>query len=217
MGLSWLAPACCSAHSVLSYSTLTGARGSEFAPLCNSVFAVNTDVATVCSCVTSACVQAGTTHNLGTNFAKAFDTQFLDETGARQYVHQTSFGMSTRMIGGIIMMHGDDLGLRLPPQMAPIQVCNSFTTWTAVKVWCAPVSHAWLHQHHCTSCCPCYIALQTTLQALMAVICHKMAAIRSWNVREASTEVKTDLHYWLLWRSECSVQVCRQCDLQCTL
>ncbi|KAL3138343.1 Proline--tRNA ligase, chloroplastic/mitochondrial [Trebouxia sp. C0010 RCD-2024] len=67
-------------------------------------------------------LQAGTTHYLGTNFAKAFGTQFLDETGARQHVHQTSFGMSTRMIGGIIMMHGDDLGLRLPPKMAPIQV-----------------------------------------------------------------------------------------------
>ncbi|DBA99930.1 TPA: Proline--tRNA ligase, chloroplastic/mitochondrial [Trebouxia sp. C0004] len=67
-------------------------------------------------------LQAGTTHNLGTNFAKAFATQFSDETGVRQFVHQTSFGMSTRMIGGIIMIHGDDLGLRLPPQMAPIQV-----------------------------------------------------------------------------------------------
>lgn len=66
--------------------------------------------------------QAGTTHNLGTNFAKAFGTQFLDETGTRQHVFQTSFGMSTRMIGGIIMIHGDDLGLRLPPRMAPIQV-----------------------------------------------------------------------------------------------
>ena len=76
---------------------------------------------TLC-CTTSSCVQAGTTHNLGTNFAKAFGTQFLDDTGARQYVHQTSFGMSTRMIGGIIMIHGDDLGLRLPPKMAPIQV-----------------------------------------------------------------------------------------------
>ena len=72
--------------------------------------------------ITSVSVQAGTTHNLGSNFAKAFGTQFLDETGARQFVHQTSFGMSTRMVGGIIMMHGDDLGLRLPPQMAPIQV-----------------------------------------------------------------------------------------------
>ncbi len=73
--------------------------------------------------VTPAFVQAGTTHNLGTNFAKAFSTHFLDETGERQFVHQTSFGMSTRMIGGIIMIHGDDMGLRLPPQMAPIQVC----------------------------------------------------------------------------------------------
>ena len=74
----------------------------------------------VCSCI-----QAGTTHNLGTNFARAFGTQFSDESGAGQYVHQTSFGMSTRMIGGIIMMHGDDLGLRLPPHMAPIQVAAS--------------------------------------------------------------------------------------------
>lgn len=73
-------------------------------------------------CITSDCVQAGTTHNLGTNFAKAFGTQFLDETNTRQHVHQTSFGMSTRMIGGIVMLHGDDLGLRLPPKMAPIQV-----------------------------------------------------------------------------------------------
>ena len=73
--------------------------------------------------MTAACLQAGTTHNLGTNFAKAFGTQFLDETGTRQHVFQTSFGMSTRMIGGIIMIHGDDSGLRLPPRMAPVQVC----------------------------------------------------------------------------------------------
>jgi prolyl-tRNA synthetase len=67
-------------------------------------------------------LQAGTSHNLGQNFAKAFDTQFLDETGTKQYVHQSSWGVSTRLIGGIIMTHGDDAGLRLPPRLAPVQV-----------------------------------------------------------------------------------------------
>eukprot|EP00898_Chlorokybus_atmophyticus_P008499 jgi/Chlat1/8650/Chrsp87S08036 len=67
-------------------------------------------------------LQAGTSHNLGQNFAKAFGTQFLDEAGIRQYVHQTSWGVSTRFIGGVIMAHGDDKGLRLPPALAPIQV-----------------------------------------------------------------------------------------------
>lgn len=67
-------------------------------------------------------LQAGTSHNLGTNFAKAFGTQFVDEQQQLQYVHQSSWGMSTRMIGGIIMTHGDDKGLRLPPNVAPIQV-----------------------------------------------------------------------------------------------
>eukprot|EP00878_Enallax_costatus_P007145 GHUV01007488.1.p1 GENE.GHUV01007488.1~~GHUV01007488.1.p1 ORF type:complete len:525 (+),score=170.90 GHUV01007488.1:230-1576(+) len=67
-------------------------------------------------------LQAGTSHNLGTNFAKAFNTQFVDEQQQLQYVHQTSWGMSTRMVGGIIMTHGDDQGLRLPPNVAPTQV-----------------------------------------------------------------------------------------------
>lgn len=93
----------------------------------------------------AASVQAGTTHYLGTNFARAFGTQYLDEKGERQFVHQTSFGMSTRMIGGIIMIHGDDLGLRLPPQMAPIQVnstrlmctcCAMLLSASAVAVLC---------------------------------------------------------------------------------
>jgi prolyl-tRNA synthetase len=67
-------------------------------------------------------LQAGTSHNLGTNFAVAFGTQFADENQQMQYVHQTSWGVSTRMIGGIIMTHGDDKGLRLPPRVAPVQV-----------------------------------------------------------------------------------------------
>ncbi len=67
-------------------------------------------------------LQAGTSHNLGQNFAKAFDIQYLDESNQRQYCWTTSWGMSWRMVGGIIMTHGDEKGLRLPPQLAPIQV-----------------------------------------------------------------------------------------------
>lgn len=67
-------------------------------------------------------LQMGTSHNLGQNFASAFDIQFTDETGQKQYVWQTSWGVSTRLIGGIIMAHGDDKGIILPPRVAPIQV-----------------------------------------------------------------------------------------------
>ena len=61
-------------------------------------------------------------YNLGQNFSKAFDTSFLDDAGKIQFVHQSSWGVSTRLIGGIIMTHGDDQGLRLPPNLAPVQV-----------------------------------------------------------------------------------------------
>ncbi|MFR5869856.1 MAG: proline--tRNA ligase, partial [Acutalibacteraceae bacterium] len=67
-------------------------------------------------------LQMGTSHNLGQHFAKVFDIQFLDKDGQRKYVWQTSWGTSTRMIGGLIMVHGDDRGLKLPPKIAPIQV-----------------------------------------------------------------------------------------------
>ncbi|XP_027358417.1 proline--tRNA ligase, chloroplastic/mitochondrial-like [Abrus precatorius] len=67
-------------------------------------------------------LQAGTSHNLGQNFARAFGTQFTDENGLREYVSQTSWAISTRFVGGIIMTHGDDAGLMLPPKIAPIQV-----------------------------------------------------------------------------------------------
>ncbi|KAK2653965.1 hypothetical protein Ddye_013821 [Dipteronia dyeriana] len=67
-------------------------------------------------------LQAGTSHNLGQNFSRAFGTQFTDENGQRQHVWQTSWAVSTRFIGGIIMTHGDDTGLMLPPKIAPIQV-----------------------------------------------------------------------------------------------
>ncbi|MBA8956683.1 proline--tRNA ligase [Actinomadura namibiensis] len=67
-------------------------------------------------------LQAGTSHYLGTNFAKAFEIQYQDEDGRLQLAHTTSWGMSTRMIGGVIMTHGDDKGLVLPPRLAPHQV-----------------------------------------------------------------------------------------------
>jgi prolyl-tRNA synthetase len=66
-------------------------------------------------------LQGGTSHYLGTNFAKAFDTRFLDADNQRQFVHQTSWGVSTRLIGAVIMVHGDEHGLKLPPKLAPIQ------------------------------------------------------------------------------------------------
>ena len=66
-------------------------------------------------------LQMGTSHNLGQNFAKGFEIQFLDKDGKLKHPYQTSWGTSTRMIGGLIMVHGDDRGLKLPPKVAPIQ------------------------------------------------------------------------------------------------
>ena len=67
-------------------------------------------------------LQAGTSHFLGQNFAKAFDVQFLDKEGKRDYVWATSWGVSTRLMGALIMAHSDDNGLVLPPKLAPYQV-----------------------------------------------------------------------------------------------
>lgn len=67
-------------------------------------------------------LQSGTSHNFGDGFAKAFDIQYTDKENKLQYVHQTSWGMTTRLIGAIIMVHGDNSGLVLPPAVAPIQV-----------------------------------------------------------------------------------------------
>jgi prolyl-tRNA synthetase len=67
-------------------------------------------------------LQAGTSHNLGQNFARAFDIQYLDRNNELQHCWTTSWGVSTRMVGAIIMVHGDDQGLRLPPRLAPYQV-----------------------------------------------------------------------------------------------
>ncbi|AWM33964.1 proline--tRNA ligase [Hymenobacter nivis] len=67
-------------------------------------------------------LQAGTSHFLGQNFAKAFDVQFATKDGAREYVWGTSWGVSTRLMGALVMAHSDDEGLVLPPKLAPIQV-----------------------------------------------------------------------------------------------
>ena len=67
-------------------------------------------------------LQSGTSHNFGDGFAKAFGIQFTDKDNKLKYVHQTSWGMSTRIIGAIIMVHGDNSGLVLPPKVAPTQV-----------------------------------------------------------------------------------------------
>jgi prolyl-tRNA synthetase len=66
-------------------------------------------------------LQSGTSHFLGQNFAKAFDIKYLSKTNDLEFVWTTSWGLSTRMIGGIIMVHGDDQGLKLPPKLAPLQ------------------------------------------------------------------------------------------------
>ena len=67
-------------------------------------------------------LQSGTSHNFGDGFAKAFNIQYSDKENKLQYVHQTSWGMTTRLVGAIIMVHGDNSGLKLPPRLAPTQL-----------------------------------------------------------------------------------------------
>ncbi|MGH7664236.1 MAG: proline--tRNA ligase [Gemmatimonadaceae bacterium] len=67
-------------------------------------------------------LQAGTSHNLGQNFARAFDLTFQSETGSVEHAWNTSWGVSTRLVGGLVMTHGDDTGLRVPPRLAPTEV-----------------------------------------------------------------------------------------------
>ncbi|MFG3205287.1 proline--tRNA ligase [Streptomyces sp. NPDC048192] len=67
-------------------------------------------------------LQLTTSHELGQNFAKAFQTRYLSKDGREEYVWQTSWGSTTRMVGALVMMHGDDDGLRIPPRLAPVQV-----------------------------------------------------------------------------------------------
>ncbi len=80
-------------------------------------------------------LQAGTSHFLGQNFAKAFSTQFLNKENQLEYVWQTSWAVTTRLVGAMVMVHGDDQGLRLPPRLAPIQV-------VVVPIWKNEEEHA---------------------------------------------------------------------------
>src|SRR5207253_3080115 len=65
---------------------------------------------------------AGTSHNLGQNFAKVFDLKFQSESGSQEFAWNTSWGVSTRLIGGLVMTHGDDKGVRIPPLLAPTEI-----------------------------------------------------------------------------------------------
>ena len=67
-------------------------------------------------------LQAGTSHYLGQNFAKSIGIQFQSREGALEYVHTTSWGASTRLLGALVMTHGDDDGMRMPPRVAPWQI-----------------------------------------------------------------------------------------------
>ena len=67
-------------------------------------------------------IQGATSHNLGQNFGKMFDINFQDEKGVTQIAWQTSWGLTTRTIGVMVMVHGDDVGLVMPPRVAPLQV-----------------------------------------------------------------------------------------------
>ena len=69
------------------------------------------------------CLQSGTSHYFGQKFSKAYDIKFINKNNEYEYVYQTSWGVSTRMIGALIMAHSDDKGLVLPPNIAPTQVC----------------------------------------------------------------------------------------------
>ncbi len=89
-------------------------------------------------------LQAGTSHYLGQNFAKAFDVKFQNENNREEFVYATSWGVSTRLVGALIMSHGDDKGLRLPPRVAPIQtvilpIVRSNQDDTAVREFLQPV------------------------------------------------------------------------------
>ncbi len=67
-------------------------------------------------------LQAGTSHNLGQNFAKVFELQFQSESGSMEFAWNTSWGVSTRLVGALVMTHGDDIGLRVPPRLAPTEI-----------------------------------------------------------------------------------------------
>src|ERR1700722_20108753 len=100
-------------------------------------------------------LQAGTSHYMGTNFAAAFGITYTSESGTAELCHTTSWGMSTRMIGGVVMTHGDDKGLVLPPALAPYQVVivpigrgdQARTTLSAAAELAATLQRAGIRTH----------------------------------------------------------------------
>ncbi len=103
-----------------NFFALYGKRGNKST---NERFAGADDTLTMEHLMPSGkALQSCTSHDLGQNFAKAFETKFQDKEGNQSYVWQTSWGFSARSLGGLILMHGDDNGLRLPPKLAPTQV-----------------------------------------------------------------------------------------------
>jgi prolyl-tRNA synthetase len=103
-------------HEVMAIPVLTGAKSAS------ERFAGAVETFT-CEALMGdgRALQAATSHDLGQNFARAFDITFLDENQERVHAYQTSWGFSTRTIGGLILVHGDDRGLKLPPKLAPTQ------------------------------------------------------------------------------------------------
>lgn len=104
-------------HEILAIPSITGLKtekekfaGAEYT-LTNEALMYN-----------GVCLQAGTSHYFGQRFSKAYDVKFLNKENKLEYVYQTSWGTTTRMIGGLIMVHSDDYGLVLPPRIAPVQV-----------------------------------------------------------------------------------------------
>jgi prolyl-tRNA synthetase len=105
------------AHEVLAVPVITGVKSAR------ERFAGAVETFTIEALMQNGwALQAGTSHFLGQNFAKAFDVTFQDQEGRREHVWATSWGVSTRLIGAVIMTHSDDAGLVLPPAVAPIQV-----------------------------------------------------------------------------------------------
>jgi len=105
------------AHNVLAIPVLTGQK-SEKEKFAGAMHTYTMEA----MMLDGKALQMGTSHNLGDHFAKAFDIQYLSSEGKQEYAHQSSWGTSTRMIGGVIMVHGDERGLKLPPKIAPTQI-----------------------------------------------------------------------------------------------
>ena len=113
-------------ESIVIYSTLFDALGLSYLilrrPKYDTFPGANYTIAFDSILPDGRALQIGTTHNLGQSFARVFDIKFLDKNGETNLVHQTCYGVSTRILAALVSLHGDDLGIILPPTVAPIQV-----------------------------------------------------------------------------------------------